>query len=179
MGLYCFWAVYLKESCGATCTHPFAILALWLHYSYVNLNVLLFYWFLCWTEQRPSLLPYPFILCIYHHRTCSSILSDTYPKRKKPILPSLLFRVIAFSHALYKFNGELLYCLTTTRLHWAVIKWVNSDPLACQGFLGPHNWSLCQTHWHFHMCLVWLVWFVLCNTEYPTMPQLVKILYGI
>ena len=36
-----------------------------------------------------------------------------------------------------------------------------SSPLACQGFLGPHNWSLCQTHRHFHTCLVWLVWLLL------------------
>ena len=46
-------------------------------------------------------------------------------------------------------------------------------------FLGPHNWRLCRTHWHFQAFLVWLVWLILCNTEYPTIPQLVKILYGI
>ena len=43
---------------------------------------------------------------------------------KNPILPSLVFKIIAFSHVLYKFKscsgfwaGKLLYCLTTTRLH--------------------------------------------------------------
>ena len=44
---YCFRVVYLNESCGATCTHPFVILTIWLHCSYINLNIFLFIWFLC------------------------------------------------------------------------------------------------------------------------------------
>jgi len=82
--------------------------------------------FIAYSSLHSWTFPPYFALHICHHCICSSLFLDTYPPKKPLHLnpPLSLDRILAPSHALYKFESSLgfqtrdmLFCLTTTHLH--------------------------------------------------------------
>ena len=107
--------------------------SLWLHCSYVNLNVSPFIWILFKPDN--SNLFYLILSYFAFITTCSSILLDTY--QKIPVLPSLLFRIAMDIHV---YSPSAL----TKSLYYSFTCYLLRFYLEHHLLLGFHcHWTLC------------------------------------